>query len=84
MEATLSVADFKSDFSEVLHKVRNGEEVVLGYGRNHEKVAVLVPYEKYRRLTARKKKREAGMLVGKCEISFGKNFKITDKELLGI
>ena len=83
MEALLMVADFKAQFSDVLGKVRNGEDVVLGYGRNREKVAVLVPYEKYRRLTSRKTKRQAGSLAGKCEVTFGKDFKMTDEELLG-
>jgi prevent-host-death family protein len=84
MDTMLMVADFKADFSEVLHKVRNGEEVVLGYGRNREKIAVLVPYEKYRRLTAPKVKRKAGTLAGKGEFIFGPNFKMTDEELLGL
>jgi prevent-host-death family protein len=78
------VADFKSQFSDVLGKVRNGEEVVLEYGRRREKVAVLVPYEKYRRLTSRKKKRQAGTLAGKGEIIFSKDFKMTDEEFLGV
>ncbi|AFM11513.1 type II toxin-antitoxin system Phd/YefM family antitoxin [Turneriella parva] len=82
MQDALMVADFKARFSDVLAKVRNGEEVVLEYGRRHEKIAVLVPYEKYRRLTAGKTKRQAGTLAGKVEVFFGKDFKMTDQEFL--
>jgi len=76
------VADFKAQFSDVLDKVRQGEEVVLGYGRKKEKIAVLVPYEKYRRTMAGTAKRRAGSLAGKGKVIFQDDFKITDDELL--
>ncbi len=82
MEDLLMVADFKAQFSDVLDKVRQGEEVVLGYGRKKEKIAVLVPYEKYRRAMAGTAKRRAGSLAGKGKVIFQDDFKITDDELL--
>jgi prevent-host-death family protein len=78
----LMVADFKSQFSDVLGKVRNGEEVVLEYGRRHEKIAVLVPYEKYRRLVGRQKPRRLGVLAGKGEVVFAPGFKMSDDAFL--
>lgn len=84
MDSLMMVADFKAQFSDVLGKVRNGEEVFLGYGRRREKIAVLVPYEKYRRLTKANVKRQAGTLAGKGEVVFGKDFKMTDEEFLGL
>jgi len=45
----LAVGEFKTHFSEVLDEVKNGEEFVVCYGRKKEKVAVLVPYEKYQK-----------------------------------
>jgi len=39
------VADFKAQFSDVLDRVRSGEEVVVGFGRKREKIALLVPYD---------------------------------------
>ena len=65
-----------------LGKVRNGEEVVLEYGRRHEKIAVLVPYEKYRRLVGRQQPRRLGVLEGKGEAIFAPDFKMSDDELL--
>jgi prevent-host-death family protein len=82
MFETLMVADFKSHFSDVLGKVRNGEEVVLEYGRRHEKIAVLVPYEKYRRLVGRQQPRRLGVLEGKGEAIFAPDFKMSDDEFL--
>ena len=82
MLEALMVADFKSHFYDVLGKVRNGEEVVLEYGRRHEKIAVLVPYEKYRRLVGRQQPRRLGVLEGKGEAIFAPDFKMSDDELL--
>jgi antitoxin (DNA-binding transcriptional repressor) of toxin-antitoxin stability system len=78
----MMVADFKSQFSDVLDKVRQGEEVVLGYGRRKVKIAVLVPYEKYRRTMAKGHGRRAGSLAGKGKVIFQDDFKISDQELL--
>ncbi len=82
MNDTLMVADFKAQFSDVLDKVRRGEEVVLGYGRKREKIAVLVPYEKYRRVMGSGTKRQAGRLAGKGEVIFMDDFKMSDEEFL--
>jgi antitoxin (DNA-binding transcriptional repressor) of toxin-antitoxin stability system len=40
---TMTVGDFKANFSEVLKKVLNGEEVAISYGKRKEIVARLVP-----------------------------------------
>jgi prevent-host-death family protein len=80
METALQVADFKANFSAVLDRVRDGDEIVLSYGRKKEKVAVLVPYEKYRKKRDKKFKRKAGTLEGKGEVIFMPDFKITDEE----
>lgn len=44
---TIGVGKLKPNFSDILNDVRAGEEVVISYGRRKEKVAVIVPYEKY-------------------------------------
>lgn len=82
MNDPLMVADFKAQFSDVLNKVRRGEEVVLGYGRKREKIAVLVPYEKYRRAMGKNTERKLGTLAGQGEVIFAENFKLSDTEFL--
>ena len=49
---TVSVADFKANLSSILQEVqKEGKEIIIAYGRNHKKIAKLVPYleEKGRR-----------------------------------
>ena len=75
---TLAVADFKSRFSEVLEEVKQGEEFVVCYGRKKEKVAVLVPYEKYH-----KKPVKLGVLEGIATYKFHDDFDMTDEEFIG-
>jgi len=80
----LMVADFKAQFSDVLDRVRSGEEVVLGFGRKREKIAVLVPYDKYRKAMAKGKNRRSGSLAGRGEVIFTENFKFTTEEFLNL
>ncbi len=76
---TLSVGEFKSNFSEVLKRVVAGEEIGISFGKKKEIVARLVPKN-----NAKKPKRKIGVLEGKGKVRFGKNFKMTEEEFLGI
>ncbi|VGO18501.1 type II toxin-antitoxin system Phd/YefM family antitoxin [Pontiella sulfatireligans] len=75
---TLAVGDFKTHFSEVLEDVKRGEEFVVCYGRKKEKVAVLIPYEKYE-----KKPVVLGVLEGIASYRFHDDFEMTDEEFIG-
>lgn len=76
---TMSVGEFKANFSEVLKKVLAGEEIGILYGKKKEIVAKLVPK------TAKKKaRRKLGILEGKGTITFSKDFKMTTEEFLGL
>lgn len=75
----LAVGDFKTHFSEVLDKVKHGEEFVVCYGRKKEKVAVLIPYETYQ-----KKPVKLGVLEGIASYTFHDDFKMTDEELIDL
>jgi prevent-host-death family protein len=44
---TVGVGQLKPNFSDILNDVRAGEEILISYGRKKEKVAVIVPYNKY-------------------------------------
>lgn len=60
----IQVGRFKSEFSTLLDLVRNqGQEFVIEYGKNHKKVAMLVPYTE-----PNVKKREFGILRGKVVV----------------
>lgn len=75
---TLQVGEFKKNFSEVLDTVRDGEEVTITYGKKKEKVAILVPYEKYHK----KNKRKLGLLENKATYRISEDFEISDEDLL--
>lgn len=73
----LAVGEFKTHFSEVLEDVKHGQEYVVCYGRKKEKVAVLIPFENYR-----KKPVQLGVLEGIATYKFHDDFKVTDGEFL--
>jgi len=75
---TLSVAEFKAKLSEVIEEVKNGEEVGVLYGKKHEIVGVFIPVSKY----ATRSPRKLGLLQKRGSFTIGKDFKITDEELL--
>ena len=74
---TLAVGEFKTHFSEVLDEVRHGEEFVVCYGRKKEKVAVVIPYEKYEKTPVR-----LGVMEGVASYRIKDGFKMTDEEFL--
>lgn len=75
---TMSVGEFKANFSDVLKRVLAGEEVGISYGKRKEIVAKLVP-----KTAGKKSRRKIGILEGKGKVTFGADFKITDEEFLG-
>jgi antitoxin (DNA-binding transcriptional repressor) of toxin-antitoxin stability system len=74
---TMSVSEFKENFSEVLKRVLAGEEIGILYGKKKEIVAKLVPNK-----SGKKQKRKIGILEGK--IKFVTDFKITEEEFLSL
>lgn len=75
---TLQVGELKANFSKIIEKVKGGEEITIAYGRKNEKVAVIVPYEKY----MGKKTRKLGLLEKTASCKFTDGFSISDEELL--
>jgi antitoxin (DNA-binding transcriptional repressor) of toxin-antitoxin stability system len=76
---TMSVGELKTNFSEVLKRVMEGEEVGILYGKRKEIVARIVPKEK-----KKKGKRKLGRLEGKVKVKFMPDFKMTEEEFLGL
>jgi len=76
---TLTIGELKARFSEVLGKVRQGQEIVISYGKKREKVAVLLPYSHY----SANPERKLGLLRDRgvhCVIH--EDFKLSDEEML--
>jgi prevent-host-death family protein len=77
---TLQVAEAKTHFSAVLKDVEAGNEVGISYGKKKETIAVIIPYETWKKT----KKRELGTLKGKAKIKFFADFSMTDEELINL
>jgi antitoxin (DNA-binding transcriptional repressor) of toxin-antitoxin stability system len=75
---TFPVGQFKSHFSDILEDIKNGEEVAISFGKKKEKIAVLIPYSKYKK----SHKRKLGILENKASFNIKNDYKITEDEFL--
>lgn len=75
---TLSIGELKARFSDVLGQLREGQEIVISYGKKKEKVAVLVPYSNYKG----RSERRLGLLEDRGRCIIHENFKMSDEEIL--
>lgn len=75
---TMTVGEFKTQFSEVLEQVKAGVGFVVTYGRKKEIVGYFLPEAQ-----VNKPIRKLGLLEGKAKATFKPNFKMTEEELLG-
>lgn len=74
----ISVGEFKARFSEILSQVKKGQEIVISFGKQRKKVAVLIPYSRLKRRPQRK----LGLLKGRASYRVRDNFKLSDEEIL--
>ena len=75
---SLTVAEIKAHFSDVLVRVKNGETVKILYGKSKKPIAMIVPIEKT------KHTRRIGILEGEATFVINGNSKISEEEFLGI
>jgi prevent-host-death family protein len=75
----VTIGEFKARFSDLLNLVKQGEEIVISYGRRKEKVAVVIPY---RQEDNGKEARNIGILKGKGAYEIRDGFKMTEEEFL--
>jgi prevent-host-death family protein len=77
---TFSLADAKTNFSALIQDVEAGNDVAITNGKKKETIAIVIPYEKWKK----NRKRQLGILEGKMSVVFADEFAITDKELFNI
>jgi len=75
---TVAVGELKAQFSEILDKVQLGESFGILYGKKKRPVAMIVPFTEEKP----KKPRKLGLLEGMVNITFARDFKMTEEELL--
>ena len=77
---SVQVGNFKAEFSEILQQVKDqGETFIIEYGKNHKKVAMLIPYQE----SLVKHPRIFGIMKNTGSFKLADDFEITDSELLG-
>jgi len=74
----ISVGDLKARFSEILNQVKKGQEIVISFGKQRKKVAVLMPYNQLKHRPQRK----LGLLKGRASYRIRDDFKLSDEEIL--
>jgi prevent-host-death family protein len=74
----ISVGEFKTRFSEILEQVKKGQEIVISFGKQRKKVAVLIPYSRFKDKPGRK----LGLLKGRASYRIHDDFKLSDKDIL--
>lgn len=77
----IQVGQLKAEFSSILERLQaTGEGVVIEFGKQHKKVAMLIPYDP---ALEKKEPRTLGVLEGMGRYQLADDFEITDLELLG-
>jgi prevent-host-death family protein len=74
----LPLSEAKTHFSSVLKEVAAGAEIAISYGKKKQTIAVIVPFEQYKKT----KTRELGTLKNRGDVEFAEDFSMTDEELL--
>ena len=77
--STMSIADFKAQFSDVIDIVEKGGVIIVTKGKNRKPVEAFVPMDR-----VQPKKRKLGILQGKASVKFTDDFKMTTAELLDL
>lgn len=75
---TLTIGELKTNFSEVLKKVKSGQKIGISYGKKREKVAVIVPYSDY----VSTPERSLGLLKDRARCIIHDDFEITEEEMV--
>jgi antitoxin (DNA-binding transcriptional repressor) of toxin-antitoxin stability system len=75
---TLTVAEVKTHFSDILFQVKNGEKVKILYGKSKKPIAMIIPLEDMGT------SREIGLLDNIASFKEEGNGKISVEEFLGI
>jgi antitoxin (DNA-binding transcriptional repressor) of toxin-antitoxin stability system len=76
---TMTVGEFKAQFSSVIEQIKAGEEIAVTYGKQKKVVGYFKPSK-----SVKKSKRKLGILEGRATAIFRKGFKMTEEEFLGL
>ena len=75
---TIQIGELKTHFSEILDKVKNGDEIIISYGRKKEKIAKIIPFKN----SQTNKPRKLGIFKDKVKYKINKDFEISEEDFL--
>jgi antitoxin (DNA-binding transcriptional repressor) of toxin-antitoxin stability system len=75
---TLAVGELKAQFSAVLAEMKEGHPVAVGFGKSKRKIAVLMPYQQYRKPAGRR----LGILEGRATCRVLADIGMSDEDVL--
>ena len=61
-------------------RIEAGDEIAITYGKKKKTIAVIIPYNKWKK----SQKRQLGTLEGKMSVVFANDFSITDEEFIDL
>ena len=76
---TMTVGEFKTNFSDVVKEVKAGEKFAVTSGKKKEIVGYFVS-----EISEKNEKRKLGILEGKATMVIHPDFKMTEEEFLGL
>lgn len=76
---TITIGDLKANFSQIIKDVEAGEKIIIAFGKQSKKVAVIVPFQQYFG-----RKRKLGLLANRGKVKFANDWEMTEGELVGI
>jgi antitoxin (DNA-binding transcriptional repressor) of toxin-antitoxin stability system len=76
---TLSVTDFETNFSAILMRVKNGENIGISYGNSKKPIAKIIPIDTFIDAS-----RNIGILEGIATFKEYGDGKISEEEFLGL
>ena len=77
---TIQIGELKTHFSEILNKVKNGDEIVISYGRKKQKIAKIIPFNRDKNI----KPRKIGVFKDKVKYKIKNDFEMTTEEFLSL
>ena len=78
---SIQVGHLKAEFSTILHRIQeHGDKFIIEYGRNHKKIAMLIPYQES---LAVENPRVFGLMKNRASFTLNNDFEMTYDEFLG-
>jgi PHD/YefM family antitoxin component YafN of YafNO toxin-antitoxin module len=77
---SISLSEAEVNFNTIIGDIVSGNELAITHGTNKDVIAVIVPFETWRRT----KKRQLGSLRNRGKVIFEKDFYMSEEEFIDL